>query len=86
MANFRRRRSATNSSRGPHKTKWELSELEARYGRRVWMNNWPAAWDITFHRRPPRRHAKAIAHSIVRGADPDEALWPLSKRPHVYYW
>lgn len=86
MANFRRRRSSTNTS-GTHITKWDLDKLERRLNhRRAWLNMWPAWHDIVFHRRPDRRRAAAVAHAILRGADPDEALWPVHHKPHRYWW
>ena len=48
---------------------------------------WPNYWDILWHRRPHRRATKRIEHAILSGKlDPDNAAWPVSKRPHQYYW
>lgn len=51
------------------------------------MNGYPAWWDRTFHTRPRRSKEKAIARRILCGdLDPDDAAWPLEKKPHIYYW
>jgi hypothetical protein len=51
------------------------------------LNNYPSAWDIQYHTRPRRAQEKHIARAILKGTiDPDEAIWPLSKKPHIYYW
>ena len=51
------------------------------------MSNWPKWHDVINHNRPRRREDAAMSHAVARGkVDPDEALWPLSRRPHIYYW
>jgi len=51
------------------------------------MSSYPAWWDRTFHTRPRRAKEKAMARQILKGnLDPDNAAWPLQKRPHIYYW
>jgi hypothetical protein len=53
----------------------------------LWLHTWPESYDIIHHRRPRRRKEKNIAHAIVRGIiDPERAIWPVSKKPHEYYW
>lgn len=51
-----------------------------------WSGNWPAAWDILYHRRPHRRATKRLEIAVMHGADPDNLAWPVAKKPHVYYW
>lgn len=52
-----------------------------------WGNSYPRHWDIMYHNRPRRAREKRMAHKVVAGrVDYDEAIWPLSKRPHQYYW
>jgi hypothetical protein len=46
----------------------------------------PARWNIEFHNRPRRRRNRLTCHAVVQGADVDELLWPLEKKPHHYYW
>lgn len=47
----------------------------------------PHWWDVVFHTRPKRRLAARVLRSILGGADPDGAVWPVSgHKPHNYYW
>lgn len=50
-----------------------------------WLGT-PSRHNIVFHSRPRRRLDSKLARSIRSGIDPDATLWPLSKRPHKYYW
>jgi len=51
------------------------------------INSYPAWWDRTFHTRPRRAKERAITRNILVGKlDPDNAAWPLEKKPHIYYW
>lgn len=51
------------------------------------MGNWPRAWDILHHNRPRRAKEKMLARQVVKGVlDADNLSWPLSKKPHRYYW
>jgi hypothetical protein len=50
-----------------------------------WMTT-PSSHNILFHSRPRRREEKHCEHQILRGTDPEDILWPTSKRPHKYYW
>jgi hypothetical protein len=62
-------------------------------GRREWpaqynmMSNNPRWWDILFHTRPTRRKAAEVTKAVLLGKiDPDAAVWPLSRKPRIYYW
>jgi hypothetical protein len=51
------------------------------------MNSYPAWWDRTFHTRPRRAKERVITRRILQGTlDPEDTAWPLSKKPHSYYW
>lgn len=51
------------------------------------MGNTPSSWNICYHTRPRRAAEKRLAYAIRVGrVDPEEALWPVSKKPHIYYW
>jgi hypothetical protein len=39
-----------------------------------------------FHTRPRRRRTKVCEIKVMKGFDPDAILWPLEKKPHIYYW
>jgi len=68
----------------------------ADYGSRNWWRLWPRwlhgrdrrapAWfDRTFHNRPHRMRTRAVEKKVLRGADPDELLWPMPLRPYIYW-
>jgi len=51
------------------------------------MSSYPAWWDRIFHTRPRRNQERMTLRAIVSGQlDPEEAVWPLPKKPHSYYW
>ena len=50
------------------------------------MGSYPAWWDRTFHTRPWRAKSRQLEKAILRGADPDNAVWPIWGKPHIYYW
>ncbi len=75
MAHFKRKRPRTALRR--HRPS----------GRSFSLRSWPARWDIIYHTRPHRRRAQHMLAAIKSGRiDPDAAAWPLSKKPHYYYW
>lgn len=82
MAHFRRNKPRIRTFRG-----YSARASDGRYaGYSCWTRNYPAWHDILYHRRPHRRETKAVELKIMRGLDDDAALWPLSKKPHQYYW
>lgn len=86
MANFRRNkpRMRTNSR---HMNRWAVEALKARGIDYNYMGHWPASHDRVFHNKPHRARAKAVEKAVTSGeVDPDEALWPLVRKPHNYYW
>lgn len=50
------------------------------------MGSYPAWWDREFHTRPHRAATKRLERKIITGADPDDIVWPLRRKPHRYYW
>ena len=64
--------------------------------RREWRTIWPPwynflshnpAWhDRTYHTRPHRVATRRVEKAILKGADPDETLWPEARRPQKFYW
>ena len=65
-----------------------LSQVRQNY----WPNHFhgrgsaPRSHDIMHHNRPRRNAEKRLAAKVLRGSiDAEEALWPLSKRPHVWW-
>lgn len=84
MAHYKRKRPRTTG--GQKRDKWKAKKFKSIGRYYWWMGNWPAWWDIVFHTRPHRRRAAAVTHAVLKGADADGANWPVSKKPHNYYW
>jgi hypothetical protein len=68
---------------------------QAYYQRKDWPdwyswyggNQEPRWWTILEHTRPRRARDRAMERKVLNGrVDADEAIWPLSKKPHIYYW
>ena len=85
MAHFKRKRSRALHS-GSYSSNALERRLGSRYHQRAWLESYPRSWDKICHTRPGRAKARLAERDILRGADPDEVLWPLGKKPHIYYW
>ena len=85
MAHYKRGYSRTV---GRRKTdKWKGKKFDQGVPGWDWMGSWPRWWDIVFHRRPHRRRAAEVTRAVVLDKlDADNAVWPVSKKPHNYYW
>ena len=83
MANFKRKMPRARTSSG-----YSNRVGRARFAKHhpAWMCAWPAWHDIIYHRRPHRRETAQLVRAALMGADLDEIAWPLSKKPHHYYW
>lgn len=83
--NYKRKRPRTSSTCGKMERR-RIDDLKRR-GCFFWMNSYPAWWDTVFHRRPERRAQARTAHAVLVGSlDADDVAWPVSHRPHRYYW
>lgn len=52
-----------------------------------WSSGEPRWHDIVHHTRPRRARERAMAKKAVMDRiDLDGAVWPLSRKPKVYYW
>lgn len=52
-----------------------------------WASGEPRWWTILHHTRPRRAQERALARvALMDRADLDEMIWPLSRKPHIYYW
>lgn len=85
MAHYKRKRARIKGS-GHYSANGLQHRLGDRYDGREWLRNWPRAHDILFHTRPGRRACRRLERKVLAGADADGVAWPLSKKPHVYYW
>jgi hypothetical protein len=81
MANYKRKRPRTSHTHSA------LNRREAEKPDYRWLGNWPRWHDVIFHTRPRRRAESRTIQAVLSGqVDADAALWPHSKKPHVYYW
>lgn len=82
MAHYKRGRPRTSPS---HNTRgnWDKHTPPPRW---MLMSSWPRYWDILYHTRPRRRRTREAVVAVMQGRDPDAILWPVEKKPHIYYW
>jgi hypothetical protein len=85
MAHYKRKRART--APGGHYSANALKHrLGPRWSDRMWLSGWPRYWDKVMHTRPMRARARRLEQAVLNGADPDGLSWPLSRKPHIYYW
>ena len=46
----------------------------------------PNEWNRERTGRPNRAKEKMVAKRCERGFDPNAEVWPLAKKPQIYYW
>jgi hypothetical protein len=46
----------------------------------------PGWWDRMYSIQPARINVRRQCYDIVRGADPDDKVWPNYKRPKHYFY
>lgn len=84
MAHYRRKRSRINQNRG------STNDIKRLYAdsniRWAWWQNTPSHHHILYHTRPRRRQERQLEIAVMKGEDPENIIWPLSKKPHHYYW
>jgi hypothetical protein len=52
-----------------------------------WHGSMPRHWNLQHHTRPRRVRERVMQDKVRTGwVDAEEAIWPLSKKPHIYYW
>ena len=85
MANYKRKRSRLQAS-GYYSRNGLDYRLGSGVSRRKWMSNYPRHWDKVHHTRPRRARTRQCETAILRGADPDEVIWPEDRKPHIYYF
>ncbi len=83
------------TTKGINKTwvsKWPRRCSEEEYQEWVngphfyWMST-PSSWNHTFHEKPMRAKTRNLLAKIKNGSlDSKEAVFPLFKKPHIYYW
>ena len=82
--NYKRGKPRTSNGGRRSIDRWRMKQFGDDWH---WMCNYPRWWDIVFHRRPHRRRAMETTRAVLLGkVDADAAIWPVSKKPHNYYW
>lgn len=63
-------------------------EKKKKFGDLYWCyKSTPSAWINRKMTRPQRVIVRALSRSIVKGGDREgDVLFPLAKKPHIYYW
>lgn len=46
----------------------------------------PSWWIREMETRPDRRKVKRECRSVITGADPENAMFPVYGKPHIYFW
>ena len=86
MAHYKRKRPSTCATR----LRWKYRErraLEKGIAIHHPYRKVPGWWNRIHHIRPARRLCHQIEQALLTGdLDPDDATWPVAKKPHVYYW
>ena len=84
--NHKRKRSRTSSTRDSYDAR-RIAKKHPALADYLWMRSWPEWWDIVFHRRPHRREAQQLVHAVkMDRVDCESVAWPVSKKPHSYFW
>ena len=52
-----------------------------------WLQSTPSSWIRQMMTRPQRQEVRRLIKRAIQLVDYDDApLFPLAKKPHVYYW
>ena len=86
MANYKRKRSRVAGRNNGYSAKGLEHRLELDAKDVRWLRNWPRWYDKLHHTRPLRRAGKRMERDLLKGDDPDNLVWPLSRKPHHYFW
>jgi len=82
-------RRLSNGNEYTYTTGWSYhcANKTARHNTRYrW--GYPKHWDYTYHTRPRRaKERMALRRLLIDGGDFDgDVLFPLDRKPHIYYW
>lgn len=50
------------------------------------ISHTPSWWIHDMHTVKQRGQERAFEFRVLAGDDPDGMVWPLARRPHIYYW
>ena len=88
MAHFKRKTARSKARCGyDRKCAERRAARRGEQVRRFYTWEWePRAHHIVFHTRPRRCYDAAEVRRILNGKDPEGAIFPLGRKPHVYFW
>lgn len=85
MANHNRKKSRIRMP-GGNMGRARLARIQKTGVEYCWYGRTPAWWNIMRHHRPSRRKTKEMEGRIVKGEDFENMAWPVSRKPHIYYY
>ena len=85
MAHYKRKRSRRAMTNG-YSAKGLLYRLKKPEDDLRWLQNWPRWHDKLYHTRPTRRAVHSLSLEVLKGADPDNLVWPNGRKPQIYFW
>ncbi len=86
MAHYKRKRSRLAGRNKGYSSKGLERRLVPQIEELRWLQNYPRSHDKLYHTRPRRRSERKQERELLKGSDPDGLVWPLSRKPHEYYW
>lgn len=86
MAHYKRKRSRLAGRQKGYSGKGLERRLKLVSEDLRWLENWPRWHDKIYHTRPRRREESKLVREVLKDGDPDNIAWPLSRKPHEYYW
>jgi hypothetical protein len=58
----------------------------SKFRPKINLSSSPRWWNNITTERPNRQMARRLERQVVQGADPDAMIWPLPRKPHLYFW
>ena len=86
MAHYKRKRSRIAGRHKGYSAKGLERRLKLAAEDVRWLQNWPRWHDKLLHTRPLRRAERKRERELLKGNDPENLVWPTSRKPHRYYW
>ncbi|WP_159805487.1 hypothetical protein [Litoreibacter roseus] len=86
MAHYKRKRSRLKGRNKGYSAKGLERRLKVKAEDLRWLQNYPRWHDKLHHIRPSRRAERKRERELLKGIDPDNLAWPVSRKPHHYFW
>jgi hypothetical protein len=80
---YTKRNEVPTMARTHHHTPYKHRKFNYEFERWTWLSNEPKEWRTTFKHRKRRA---AVRRALVGKRDWDDTVWPLDKKPWVYYY